>query len=546
MSSVVAVSAATVSTAVASAPSAVTATSASAASVSAQVDRLAGSDRYGTTAQISAQYAAGVPSVYIATGESFPDALAAGAAAGAASPVLLVAGGTIPVAVQNEVARLKPAKVILVGGSAVLPDSVGVTLAAAAGGSWERLAGKDRFETAQQVSAATFSPGVATAYLVSGLAFPDALTASALGALQGSPVLLTSPSQLPDSTIAELTRLQPKSIVVLGGTSAVSDAVVTAAKAYSESVSRVSGTDRFATNAGADAAVPGPVGTLVVASGANFPDALSGAALAGHLNTAMLLVGPGGLSAAQQALVARLAPGHIDVLGGTKAVSDQTLNAVLTAAGLPTIAITDPTPPSTSGDYALSYSGAVGAAGTQLIRWNPCAPIGWRLNAPGASTTLLATINTEFGQLAAATGMTFRYDGTTTFVPRSDNISTEPDDLVLTIAARTSTDFFDGSPGAIGYGGWDASTDASGNWKIVKGYAILDQAAVAELPAGVQAGQSAGTLVLHELGHAVGLRHAAQPTEIMYPALNSETPQTYSADDRMGLTLVGKAAGCIS
>jgi len=524
-----------------------TANSSSAASVSAQVDRLAGTDRYGTSAQISAQYATGVPSVYIATGLSFPDALAAGAAAGTSSPVLLVAGATIPTAVQAEVARLKPAKVILVGGASALPDSVGVTLAAAAGGSWQRLAGGDRFATAQQVSAATFAPGVQVAYLVSGLAFPDALTASALGALAGSPVLLTSPSQLPRSTSDELTRLQPQKIVVLGGTSAVSDAVLTAAKAYSPSVSRVSGSDRFATNASADAAVPGPVGTLVVASGANFPDALSGAALAGHLHTAMLLVGSGGLSAAQQALVARLAPAHVDVLGGTTAVSDQTLNAVLTAAGLPTITIAPPgSPAAPAGDYVLSYSGPAGAAGTQVIRWNPCAPIGWRLNAPGASATLLATINTEFAQLAGATGMTFRYDGTTTFVPTTTNISSEPDDLVVTIAPRTSTDLFDGSPGAIGYGGWSAVTTAAGHWKIVKGWVILDQAAVATLPAGVQPAQSAGTLVLHELGHAVGLQHAAKPTEIMYPALNAQTPQTYSADDRIGLALVGKNAGCIS
>lgn len=537
-------SAATAVTAAASAPPG-TGTSSSAASVSAQVDRLAGSDRYGTSAQISGQYPAGVRTVYIATGESFPDALAAGAAAGTSSPVLLVAGATIPAAVQSEVARLKPAKVILVGGATVLPDSVGINLAAAAGGAWQRLAGSDRFTTAQAVSAASFSPGVQVAYLVSGLAFPDALTASALGALNGNPVLLTTPSTLPDSTIDELTRLQPKSIVVLGGTAAVSDAVLNAAKNYSPSVSRVSGADRFATNASADAAVPGAVGTLVVASGANFPDALSGAALAGHLTTAMLLVGPGGLSAAQATLVGRLAPAHVDVLGGTKAVSDQTLNAVLIAAGLPTITIAAPAPPiAPTGDYVLSYGTVNGVK--QVIRWNPCAPIGWRLNAPGASATLLATINTEFGQLAGATGLTFRYDGTTTFVPRSDNISAEPDDLVVTIAPRTSTDIFDGSPGAIGYGGWDARTTAADNWEIVKGYVILDAAAVSDLPAGVQAAQSAGTLVLHELGHAVGLQHAAKPIEIMYPALNSQTPQTYSADDRMGLALVGHGAGCIS
>ena len=516
------------------------------ASVSADADRLAGSNRYSTSAQIAAQYPAGVPSVYVATGASFPDALAAGAAAGSGSPVVLVAGGTVPIDVSAEVARLKPAKIILVGGPTTVPDSVGVTLAATAGGTWSRLAGTNRYGTAQAVSASVFAPGVKVAYLVSGVAFPDALTASALGALAGNPVLLTDPSKLPQETVEELTRLQPQQIVVLGGPTSVSDAVFDAAKAYSPSVRRVAGSDRYATNAAADASIAGPVGTLVVAAGGNFPDALSGAALAGHLGTAMLLVGPGGLSTAQQALITRLAPAHVDVLGSTSAVSDQTLNSVLTAAGLQTVPVAAPPVSTAAGDYALSYSGAVGAAGTQVIRWNPCRAIGWRLNAPAIDATLTQTINAEFATLTQATGMTFRYDGTTTFIPQQNTVSSEPDDLIVTIAARTSTDFLANNPGAVGYGGWEASTLPDGNWQITKGYVVLDQATVAELPEGIASGETTGALLLHELGHAVGLQHAANATEIMYPALNPQTPSTYSADDLAGLAKVGHGAGCIS
>ncbi|MGH8888491.1 MAG: cell wall-binding repeat-containing protein [Acidothermaceae bacterium] len=527
-----------------------TLSSSTAGSVSSDADRLAGSNRYGTSAQIAAQYPAGVPSIYVATGASFPDALAAGAAAGSGSPVVLVAGGTIPADVSAEVARLKPAKIILVGGPNSVPDSVGTTLAATAGGTWSRLAGTNRYGTAQAVSAAVFAPGVKVAYLVSGVAFPDALTASALGALAGSPVLLTDPSSLPQETVDELTRLAPQQIVVLGGPTSVSDAVVDAVKAYSPSVVRVAGTDRYATNAAADAGIAGPIGTLVVAAGSNFPDALSGAALAGHLGTAMLLVGPGGLSADQRALITRLTPTHVDVLGATNAVSDQTLNSVLTAAGLQTVPVAAPpsTPPVSTGagDYVLSYSGAVGAAGTQVIRWNPCRAIGWRLNAPGIDAALTQTINTEFAALGRATGMTFRYDGTTSFIPQQSTVSSEPDDLVVTIAARSASDFLADNPGAVGYGGWEASTLPDGNWQITKGYVVMDQATVTELPEGIAAGETTGALLLHELGHAVGLQHAAKATEIMYPALNPQTPSTYSADDLMGLTKVGHGAGCIS
>ena len=96
-----------------------------------------------------------------------------------------------------------------------------------------RYAGADRFATAAAVSANTFSPGVAVAYIANAYSFPDALAgAAAAGTIKGPVLLANSTGALNAATIAELTRLNPVKIVVLGGTGVISDAVLDSLKPY--------------------------------------------------------------------------------------------------------------------------------------------------------------------------------------------------------------------------------------------------------------------------------------------------------------------------
>jgi putative cell wall-binding protein len=518
-------------------PAAAQLTAGVSAASSEAMQRFAGADRYATSAQALADYDPGVAKLYVATGVSFPDALAAGAAAGTDNPVLLVNPAGLSSATTTAVARLRPGQIVLVGGPRALPDSIGATLAGYASQGWTRLAGPNRYATAAAIASDAFPAGATTVYLASGVAFPDALTASALGAAAGAPVLLTAPNALPAETTAALTALHPRDVVIVGGTSAVSNTVASQASANGVTVSRVSGADRYATNAAANAAVTGPVSDLVVASGTNFPDALSGAALTGHLHTALLLVGPAGLSAAQRTLVSALAPAHVSVLGGSAALPDAVVNQVLAAAGL---AAPAPTAPGAA-DYALNY-----APNGQVWRWNPCAVIGWQLNPGAADATAIATIKDAVAQLASASGLTFRYDGVTSFVPTQENINSEPDDLIVAVVNPAATDMFASAPSAAGFGGVQVRTTAAGNWRVVKGYALIAAGTLSTLPHTGGPGANISTLTLHELGHAVGLLHAAKPAEIMYPVLTSQAPATYSADDRAGLAAVGASAGCIS
>jgi putative cell wall-binding protein len=316
------------------------------------VQRFGGADRFATAALVSANhFAPDVPAVYVATGADFPDALAGGpAAARAGGPILLVTRTQIPSATRAELTRLRPGRIVVLGGSGVISDSVASALAAfQAGGGVTRIGGADRFATAAAVSGATFNPGLATAYVATGLTFPDALVGGAAAARAGSPVLLTRPGGLPPSTEAELRRLAPGRIVVLGGPNAVGESVVAQLRtlATSGSVTRLAGADRYATAVAISAAsFPAGVPALYVATGLAFPDALVAVPAAAKSGAALTLV-PGSASVPSviRKEAARLRPGRLALLGGMAAMNERVTFDLRVAVGdlapLPTCAYKD-------------------------------------------------------------------------------------------------------------------------------------------------------------------------------------------------------------
>lgn len=198
--------------------------------------------------------------------------------------------------------------------------------AGSAAPTMSRIAGADRYATSVAASrAASSSGGVPVVYLASGATYADALSAAPAAAQRGGGLLLTHPSKLLASTAAELKRLQPEEIVVVGGRAALGDGVLSAAKSYSPSVRRVGGADRYATSlllakgSFSGSATP----NVVLATGRDFPDALSAAAAAAALHHPLLVVDglkanlPAGVTALLGALNVRSAL----VVGGNGAVS---------------------------------------------------------------------------------------------------------------------------------------------------------------------------------------------------------------------------------
>jgi len=277
---------------------------------SGSVTRIAGANRYATAAAVSAAFLSPpIDVAYVATGENFPDALAGSAAAGAGAggPVLLVKPTSVPAETAAELTRLKPTVIVVLGGTAAI--SAGVESALGAYGTVVRVAGANRYATGALVSAYAFS-SADTAYVATGTNFPDALAGGPAAVVAKGPVLLVEQNNIPATVKTELARLGLSKIVVLGGTAAVSAAVESELGAYAATVKRLSGANRFATAAAVskDTFSPG-VGSIFVATGLNFPDALAGGPVAGSLGGPILLVEKDSLPGDTEAEIERLTGG---------------------------------------------------------------------------------------------------------------------------------------------------------------------------------------------------------------------------------------------
>jgi len=302
------------------------------------VERQFGLDRFATAARVSlrAYQAQGAASAFITDGTTFPDALAAAAAAGrAGAPVLLTRPISLPAPTRQELVRLGAARAFIAGGTGAVSGDVQRGVAGITRDGVIRLAGSDRFATAAAVS--TLWGSAATVYLASGLDFPDALAGAAAAGSKDSPVLLTRADALPDETASALARLRPARIIVLGGTGVISDAVAAraaAATGAATTVQRLGGSNRYTTAiAVSKATFPAPgVSVVYIASGLSFPDALAGAAAAGHRSGPVLLTPQNALPTAVLDEIRRLKPKRAILLGGPAVISDTAIAQLLPLA----------------------------------------------------------------------------------------------------------------------------------------------------------------------------------------------------------------------
>lgn len=287
-------------------------------------NRIEGTDRYNTAVQVSQQTAPGVPVVYVASGDSYPDALsAAPAAAKQGVPLLLVTRDSIPQSVLTELARLRPQKIVTVGGTSAVSDAVLQQLNAFA--PTTRIQGTDRYNTSIQVGAILGAHHSGKVYLATGANFPDALSAASAAGYQDAPLLLVdgSTGTVSPALASALSSWGVTQVTIVGGTSVMTAQFAAAVETIPgvTSVPRIAGTDRYSTSAAVNsAAFPNPTGAFM-SVGTDFPDALSGGALAGKQGKPLYLVpGPCVSSGALAKLVAA-GPINVTLLGGTSALT---------------------------------------------------------------------------------------------------------------------------------------------------------------------------------------------------------------------------------
>lgn len=286
--------------------------------------RFAGDDRLLTGIEIAQRFSTGVDTVYLARADDFPDALAAGPATHGEGPVLLVNDALTP-ELRGELRRLAPRRVVLSGGAAVLPDSIAAEVREVLDDVVVlRVWGQTRIGTAVALSRFAFTEGAHTAVLATGFAFPDALSVGALAGREGGPLLLVRQDDVDDAVLDEIERLGVRRVVVAGGPVAVAETVLDTVRTRFSGVevTRLSGADRFATSGAVAAGGTAVATTAWVATGANFPDALTATPAAIADGAVVLLIQPRDVPEEARDTLASLEVRRLLVAGGTEALPE--------------------------------------------------------------------------------------------------------------------------------------------------------------------------------------------------------------------------------
>ncbi len=226
--------------------------------------------------------------------------------------------------------------------------------------------------------------------------------------------------------------------------------------------------------------------------------------------------------------------------------------SVLTLVVPTTPAFAKPAPVKPAPAYSLSH-----APGGALLRWNPCAAIHYRVNTAQApkGVGVLIDVKAAIARVAKATGIRFVYDGPTSVIPQAGyGQKTKPGHPLPLVIAWAKPGRVKGGSSTLpayddGYGGYAWQSWTAGGVvhkpRIVSGFVVLSTKPAVAYRRGFGAGITRGELLLHELGHAMGLNHVSNAKQIMYPVIISRPKAEYGVGDRTGLRLVGRTRGCI-
>jgi putative cell wall-binding protein len=294
----------------------------------AGLERLQGPTRYETAAAISKEtYPQGSDTVVLATGLNFPDALSGGPLASVLdAPLLLVTTHEVPWAVRNEIERLDATEAVILGGTGVVSAAVEAQLRSAGIEEIRRFGGADRYETSAMIAdevAIHADDEPSTAVVATGLNFPDAVAVAPYAAWAQIPILLARTDSVPDRIARALGELGLDKTIIVGGPAAISDGV----EEDLPNPVRLAGANRYET-AKAIAEYGCQHGLwftdTLVATGQDFPDALTAGPLGAVLGAPLVLTAPTTPAfPAQQFLRAHRASVHtIWLIGGPAAVAE--------------------------------------------------------------------------------------------------------------------------------------------------------------------------------------------------------------------------------
>ena len=311
-----------------------------------EVERIAGDGRVATAIEIAKTTFDQSDIVVMAYAHEYPDALVAAPLANALdAPLILNDRDRMFPGVSEELERLDPEQVVLVGGTNQLGPEV-VEGIEDLGIDVDRVSGSTRFGTAAAIALELpeyTGEQPERVFITEGIdedplrGWPDALAVAPYAAHTASPTLLVDTGLIPDETMSALETIDPDEIVIVGGEGAVGPDVERELADTGADVRRISGPTRFETGAAVyDEALEAGLspGTTWLATGGNYPDALAAGATVSARGDALMLVDAHDVDNSpptRDRLSGTASAGELDavwVLGGTAAVDDHVLDQI--------------------------------------------------------------------------------------------------------------------------------------------------------------------------------------------------------------------------
>ena len=248
--------------------------------------RIAGKNRYESAAKISREQFTNAKKVIVVNAQKYADSLSATTLSDGKYSILYTEKDTLPTATRNEIQRINPVEVYLLGGQQSI-RSVIENILKKYSNKVTRIAGRNRYETSAKVAAMSNKKNVVIA---SGENFSDPLYASSYAHSNNAKILLSSGKTLSRETRDYLLRNKSSigKVTVVGGEQSISSATVRDIQsATGKNVGRISGRNRY--DGSVKVANSMNKDKLFIASGEDFADALAISPLAQKLNAPILL-----------------------------------------------------------------------------------------------------------------------------------------------------------------------------------------------------------------------------------------------------------------
>jgi hypothetical protein len=183
------------------------------------------------------------------------------------------------------------------------------------------------------------------------------------------------------------------------------------------------------------------------------------------------------------------------------------------------------------------------------VRYDPCTPVHYAINPQNAPPGGIEDVHTAVRMTSEATGMRFIYYGTTDEVFMHPRDSYQPDRygerwapiLISWLPGLPNLRSNEAGSQSLGLGGSSYATNGNGDVVYVTGAATFDPSA--ELRSGF-GGRTWGQVILHELGHVLGLAHVEGGGSVMHPSLGLR-PAAWDDGDRAGLWELGVGGSCL-